>query len=156
MVYSCVRFPYPNPEQCTKRTITFPAIGSHIAEMWQYGTPSSPSVVFIAGTFAHSSYCHFIIFPPWEKCNYSDSAKSKISHCAFQAESELKRLAHSEVPESREGKGALVMKVKQTLIGQLKTLLFNNTSDIGGGEQVRTLFNKFHEDIFKVGEKKNR
>ncbi|XP_073248801.1 uncharacterized protein [Porites lutea] len=67
-----------------------------------------------------------------------------------QVESELKRLAHSEVPESREGKGALVMKVKQTLIGQLKTLLFNNTSDIGGGEQVRTLFNKFHEDVFKV------
>ena len=71
-------------------------------------------------------------------------------------ESELKRLANSEVPESREGKGALVMKVKQTLIGQLKTLLFNNTSDIEGGEQVRKLFNNFHEDVFKVGEKKNR
>ena len=68
-------------------------------------------------------------------------------------ESELKGLAHSEVPESSEGKGALVMKVKQTLIGQLKTLLFNNTSDIGGGEQVRTLFNKFHDAVFKVGEK---
>ncbi|KAM7437389.1 hypothetical protein ABFA07_012947 [Porites harrisoni] len=67
-----------------------------------------------------------------------------------QVESELKRLTHSEVPESREGKGALVMKVKQTLIGELKTLLFNNTSDIEGGEQVRKLFNKFHEDIFKV------
>ena len=67
-------------------------------------------------------------------------------------ESELKSLAHSEVPESSEGKGALVMKVKQTLIGQLKTLLFNNTSDIGGGEQVRTLFNKFHDAVFKVGE----
>ena len=68
-------------------------------------------------------------------------------------ESELKGLAHSEVPESSEGKGALVMKVKQTLIGQLKTLLFSNTSDIGGGEQVRTLFNKFHDAVFKVGEK---
>ena len=68
-------------------------------------------------------------------------------------ESELKRLAHSEVPESSEGKGALVMKVKQALICQLKTLLFNNTSDIGGGEQVRTLFNKFHDAVFKVGEK---
>ena len=68
-------------------------------------------------------------------------------------ESELKGLAHTEVPESSEGKGALVMKVKQTLIGQLKTLLFNNTSDIGGGEQVRTLFNKFHDAVFKVGEK---
>ena len=68
-------------------------------------------------------------------------------------ESELKDLAHSEVAESSEGKGALVMKVKQTLIGQLKTLLFNNTSDIGGGEQVRTLFNKFHDAVFKVGEK---
>ena len=45
------------------------------------------------------------------------------------------------------------MKVKQTLIGQLKTLLFNNTSDIGGGEQVRTLFNKFQDAVFKVGEK---
>ena len=43
------------------------------------------------------------------------------------------------------------MKVKQTLIGQLKTLLFNNTSDIGGGEQVRTLFNKFQDAVFKVG-----
>ena len=68
-------------------------------------------------------------------------------------ESELKLLAHSEVPETSEGKGALVMKVKQTLIGQLKTLLFNNTSDIGGGEQVRTLFNKFQDAVFKVGEK---
>ena len=68
-------------------------------------------------------------------------------------ESELKLLAHSEVPESSEGKGALVMKLKQTLITQLKTLLFNNTSDIGGGEQVRTLFNKFHDTVYKVGER---
>ncbi|XP_073248770.1 uncharacterized protein [Porites lutea] len=67
-----------------------------------------------------------------------------------EVESELKGLAHREVPESSEGKGALVMKVKQALIGQLKTLLFNNTSDIGGGEQVRTLFNKFHDAVFKV------
>ena len=68
-------------------------------------------------------------------------------------ESELTLLAHSEVPESSEGKGALVMKVKQTVIDQLKTLLFNNTSDIGGGEQVRTLFNKFHDAVFKVSER---
>ena len=78
---------------------------------------------------------------------------NKTSYCCFKVESEFKGLAHSEVPESSEGKGALVMKVKQTLIGQLKTLLFNNTSDIGGGEQVRTLFNKFHDAVFKVGEK---
>ena len=68
-------------------------------------------------------------------------------------ESELTLLAHSEVPESSEGKGALVMKLKQNLITQLKTLLFNNTSDIGGGEQVRTLFNKFHDTVYKVGER---
>ena len=68
-------------------------------------------------------------------------------------ESELKLLAHSEVPETSEGKGALVMKLKQNLITQLKTLLFNNTSDIGGGEQVRTLFNKFHDTVYKVGER---
>lgn len=68
-------------------------------------------------------------------------------------ESELKLLAHSEVPESSEGKGALVMKLKQNLITQLKTLLFNNTSNIGGGEEVRTLFNKFHDTVYKVGER---
>ena len=68
-------------------------------------------------------------------------------------ESELESLAHSAVPESSEGKGALVMKLKQSLISQLKTLLYNNTSEIGGGEQVRILFNKFHDAVFKVGEK---
>ena len=44
------------------------------------------------------------------------------------------------------------MKVKQNLITQLKTLLFNNTSNIAGGEQVRELFNKFQKAIYKVGE----
>lgn len=59
-------------------------------------------------------------------------------------------MALSEVPESSEGRGALVMKIKQNLIAELKELLFNNTSDIGGGEEVRRLFNKFHDDVFKV------
>ena len=68
-------------------------------------------------------------------------------------ESELESLAHSAVPESSEGKGALVMKLKQSLISQLKTLLYNNTSEIGGGEQVRILFSKFHDSVFKVSEK---
>ena len=68
-------------------------------------------------------------------------------------ESELESLAHSAVPESSEGKGALVMKLKQSLISQLKMLLYNNTSEIGGGEQVRILFSKFHDAVFKVGEK---
>ena len=68
-------------------------------------------------------------------------------------ESELESLAQSAVPESSEGKGALVMKLKQSLISQLKTLLYNNTSEIGGGEQVRILFSKFHDAVFKVGEK---
>lgn len=67
-----------------------------------------------------------------------------------EVEEELKSLADSEVPESSEGKGALVMKVKQNLITQLKTLLFNNTSNITGGEQVRELFNKFQKAIYKV------
>ena len=68
-------------------------------------------------------------------------------------ESELESLAHSAVPESSGGKGALVMKLKQSLISQLKKLLYNNTSEIGGGEQVRILFSKFHDSVFKVGEK---
>ena len=59
-------------------------------------------------------------------------------------------LAVSEVPESCEGKGALVMKIKHNLITELKRLLFNNTSDIGGGEEVRRLFNTFHDAVFKV------
>ena len=60
-------------------------------------------------------------------------------------------MALSEVPESSEGRGALVMKIKHNLIDELKKLLFNNTStSIGGGEEVRRLFNKFHDDVFKV------
>ena len=44
------------------------------------------------------------------------------------------------------------MKIKQNLITKLKSLLFNNTaSNIAGGEEVRHLFNKFHEAVFKVG-----
>ena len=66
-------------------------------------------------------------------------------------EKELKELADSEVPETSEGKGALVMKNKQNLITQLRALLFNNISDLGGGEEVRALFKKFHDAVFKVG-----
>lgn len=65
---------------------------------------------------------------------------------------ELKNLEDSEVPESDEGKGAVAMKLKHTLIEDLKDLLFNNTSDNEGGEQVRRLFNLFYEDVFKVRE----
>ena len=104
-------------------------------------------------TFELCSQGHFICALFSFLSPYSLTPVNKTSYCCFKVESELKRLAHSEVPESSEGKGALVMKVKQTLIGQLKTLLFNNTSDIGGGEQVRTLFNKFQDAVFKVGEK---
>ncbi|KAL9971044.1 hypothetical protein ACROYT_G023527 [Oculina patagonica] len=63
---------------------------------------------------------------------------------------ELKGLEDSEVPESDEGKGAVAMKLKHNLIGDLKDLLFNNTSDNEGGEKVRGLFNSFYEDVFKV------
>lgn len=65
-------------------------------------------------------------------------------------EKELKTLTESEVPESDQGKGGLVMKIKQTLIHELRGLLFNNTSDNQGGEFVRHLFNQFHEHVFKV------
>ena len=60
-------------------------------------------------------------------------------------------LAKSEVPESNEKKGALVMKVKHDLIARLRSLLFNNTSDISGGEEVRDLFKRFHDAVLKVG-----
>ena len=66
-------------------------------------------------------------------------------------ERELNKLAESEVPETSEGKGALVMKIKQKLITELQKLLFNNTSNLEGGEEVRTLFKKFHDAVFKVG-----
>ena len=47
----------------------------------------------------------------------------------FQVEKELDSLSMSEVPESNEKKGALVMKIKHNLISKLRVLLFNNTSD---------------------------
>ncbi|XP_068700233.1 uncharacterized protein [Montipora foliosa] len=65
-------------------------------------------------------------------------------------EKDLKSLAKSEVPESNEKKGALVMKVKHDLIDKLRNLLFNNTSDISGGEEVRDLFKRFHDAVLKV------
>ena len=64
----------------------------------------------------------------------------------------LKKLKESEVPESDEGKGALANKLKNNLIKELSQLLFNNTSDIEGGENVRRLFNSFCETVFKVRE----
>ena len=68
----------------------------------------------------------------------------------FQVEKELASLAMSQVPESNEKKGALVMKIKHSLISKLRVLLFNNTSDTQGGEQVRDLFKTFHDSVFKV------
>ena len=65
-------------------------------------------------------------------------------------EKELESLAMSEVPESKEKKGELVMKLKHSLISELKKLLFNNTSDNKGGEEVRRLFKTFHDSVFKV------
>ena len=65
-------------------------------------------------------------------------------------EKELETLAMSEVPESNDKKGALVMKIKHNLISKLRVLLFNNTSDTQGGEQVRDLFKAFHDSVFKV------
>ena len=65
-------------------------------------------------------------------------------------EKELASLAMSEVPESNEKKGALVMKIKHNLISKLRVLLFNNTSDSRGGEQVRDLFETFQDSVFKV------
>ena len=62
----------------------------------------------------------------------------------------LKELEDSEVPESAEGKGAVTMKLKYNLVTELNKLLFNNTSNIEGGEKVRRLFNSFHEAVLKV------
>ncbi|MCG8403618.1 MAG: hypothetical protein MI923_00330, partial [Phycisphaerales bacterium] len=66
---------------------------------------------------------------------------------------ELQKLSESEVPESSNEKRRLEMKVKHNLITQLRALLHNNRSKIRGGEQVRALFNKFHNDVYKVSEK---
>ena len=65
---------------------------------------------------------------------------------------ELKGLEDSEVPESSEGKGGVAMKLKHNLITELNKLLFNNTSDMAGGENVRRLFNLFCEAVLKVRE----
>ena len=64
----------------------------------------------------------------------------------------LRELEDSEIPESDEGKGAVAMKLKHNLISELNQLLFNNTSDREGGENVRRLFNSFCEAVFKVRE----
>ena len=42
------------------------------------------------------------------------------------------------------------MKLNQELINKLKELLFSNTSNREGGEQVRKLFQKFQSDLLKV------
>ncbi|XP_015766396.1 PREDICTED: dynamin-related protein 1A-like isoform X6 [Acropora digitifera] len=68
----------------------------------------------------------------------------------IKVEKELETLAMSEVPKSNEMKGAMVMKIKQNLISKLKELLFQNTSDSKGGEQVRDLFKAFHDSVLKV------
>ncbi|XP_067050204.1 uncharacterized protein [Acropora muricata] len=68
----------------------------------------------------------------------------------IEVEKELDSLAKSEVPESNEKKGELVMKLKKNLIFELNKLLFNNTSDSKGGEEVRKLFRTFQDDVFKV------
>ena len=65
-------------------------------------------------------------------------------------EKELASLARSQVPKLNEKKGAMVMKIKHNLISKLRVLLFNNTSDSKGGEQVRDLFKEFHDSVFKV------
>lgn len=62
----------------------------------------------------------------------------------------LIELEDSEVPESDEGKGAVAMKLKHNLIKELNKLLFNNTSDMEGGENVRQLFNLFCDAVYKV------
>ena len=62
----------------------------------------------------------------------------------------LEELEDSKVPESDNGKGALAMKLKHILITELNKLLFGNTSNFEGGENVRQLFNLFSEDVFKV------
>ena len=62
----------------------------------------------------------------------------------------LVELERCEVPESREGKGGVAMKLKENLIRELNKLLFNNTSNTAGGERVRQLFNSFHQEVFEV------
>ena len=62
----------------------------------------------------------------------------------------LVELKRCEVPESREGKGGVGMKLKENLIRELNKLLFNNTSNTARGERVRQLFNSFHREVFKV------
>ena len=54
------------------------------------------------------------------------------------------------VPETLEGKGALVMKLKQNIINKLNELLFSNTSNRDGGEQVRKLFQRFQSKLLEV------
>ncbi|KAL9971045.1 hypothetical protein ACROYT_G023528 [Oculina patagonica] len=67
-----------------------------------------------------------------------------------EVDEELKGLDDSEVPETDVGKGEVAMKLKNKLITELNKLLFNNTSDVEGGENVRQLFNSFCEAVFKV------
>ena len=45
------------------------------------------------------------------------------------------------------------MKVKHNLVTRLRDLLHKNRSKVRGGEQVRALFNEFHNDVYKVSEK---
>ena len=42
------------------------------------------------------------------------------------------------------------MKLRQQLTTQLRTMLFNNTTNILGGEAIRDLFRNFHKKIFAV------
>ena len=63
---------------------------------------------------------------------------------------ELKELSETMVPETLEGKGALVMKLKQNIINKLNELLFSNTSNRDGGEQLRKLFQRFQSKLVEV------
>ena len=63
---------------------------------------------------------------------------------------ELKELSETMVPETLEGKGALVIKLKQNIINKLNELLFSNTSNRDGGEQVRKLFQRFQSKLLEV------
>ncbi|CAH3038800.1 unnamed protein product [Porites lobata] len=75
--------------------------------------------------------------------NQMEERKKKV-------DSELQKLSESEVPESSNEKRRLEMKVKHNLVTRLRDLLHKNRSKIRGGEQVRALFNEFHNDIYKV------
>ncbi|XP_073240215.1 interferon-induced GTP-binding protein Mx1-like [Porites lutea] len=75
--------------------------------------------------------------------NQMEERKKKV-------DSELQKLSESEVPESSNEKRRLEMKVKHNLVTQLRDLLHKNRSKIRGGEQVRALFNEFHNDVYKV------